>query len=397
MVTVHNDDDEQKPFPSPPHTPSQGTSRFFDNAAAKAPASSLWSESHTRAGSSHTTIRIIPPEPQDAKMAPEDEAWFNKSPPPNYDTPWGIPDDDPMPPLEDAETHPLHGAHHWFDEPVYEEGDKWWSATELFARKPPGEGLLPVLAAEEVHTSDHELLKIDVTPPDIRTAELAEVPADFKPPTADEVRAAIPHQNAYFCRQCNGWMIIQRSKLSQPPVELDRGGLDTLLGRVPALAVRLPRRKELVGGIPECSKRVDETWNHRPKQTHHFHRYHGVVSAARLNPPFLRPSWEYKAAPMPPLVQELDAQSLPEPRVTFLAWKYPSIKVTPPPTDHGCDVDWLDIYMCCECPVNIMATRSPIPGVVPRRLLDDLIRERMSVGAGKQPLYVVLALETILK
>jgi hypothetical protein len=149
------------------------------------------------------------------------------------------------------------------------------------------------------------------------------------------------------------------------------------------------------GRRPECSKRVDETWNHRPKQTHHFHRYHGVVSAAKLNPPFLRPSWEYKAAPMPPLVQELDAQSLPEPRVTFLAWKYPSIKVTPPPTDHGCDVDWLDIYMCCECPVNIMATRSPIPGIVPRRLLDDLIRERMSVG--KQPLYVILALETIIK
>src|SRR5258706_4745118 len=101
-------------------------------------------------------------------MTPEDEAWFKKSPPPNYDAPWAITDDDPMPPLEEADTHPLHGALHWFDEPSYEEGDKWWSATELFVKKPPGEGLLPVLAAEEVHTSDHELLKIDVRPLDIR-------------------------------------------------------------------------------------------------------------------------------------------------------------------------------------------------------------------------------------
>ena len=328
-------------------------------------------------------------------MTPDDEVWFKKSSPPNYDaTPWAI-TDEAMPPLEDADAHPMHDAHHWFNEPGFDESDKWWSPTELFAKKPPGEGLLPVLAVEEVHTSDHELLKIDVTPPDIRPADPAEVPADFKPPTADEVRGAIPHQNAYFCRQCSGWMIIQRSKLSQPPVELSRGGLDALLGRPPAHSVRLLRRRELVGGIPECSKRVDETWNHRPKQTHHFHRYHGVVSAAKLNPPFLRPLWEYKAAPMPPLVQNLDAQSLPEQCVTFLAWKYPSIKVTPPPTDHGCDVDWLDIYMCCECSVNIMATRSPIPGVVPRRLLDDLIRERM--GSGKQTLPVILALETILK
>ena len=329
-------------------------------------------------------------------MSIEEEGWVKKSPPPNYQaTPWTLANDEQIPPLEDADAHPMHDAHHWFNEPTYDESDKWWSPTELYAKKPPGKGLLPVLAAEEVHTSDHELLKIDVTPPDIRAAEPGEAAADFKPPTAEEIRAAIPHQNAYFCRQCNGWMIIQRSKLSQPPVELNHGGLDALLGRVPVHSVRLPRRRELLGGVPECSKRVDETWNHRPKQTHHFHRYHGVVSAARLNPPFLRPSWEYKAAPMPPLVQELDAQSLPEPRATFLAWKYPSIKVTLPPTDQGCDVDWLDIYMCCECPVNIMATRSPIPGIVPRRLLDDLIRERMSVG--KQPLFVILALETIIK
>lgn len=328
-------------------------------------------------------------------MTPDDEAWAMKSPPPNYEaTPWTI-DGEVIPPLEEADSNPLHDTHHWFTEPTFDEGDKWWSATELYARHPPGEGLLPVLAAEEVHTSDHELLKIDVTPPDIRAADTADAPADFKPPTAEEVRAAIPHQNAYFCRQCNGWMIIQRSKLLHPPAELDHGGLDALLGRAPVYSVRLPQRKELVGGIPECSKRVDETWNHRPKQTHHFHRYHGAVSAAKLNPPFLRPPWEYKAAPMPPLVQELDARSLPEPRVSFLAWKYPSIKVTSPPTDHGCDVDWLDIYMCCECSVNIIATRSPIPAVVPRRLLDDLIRERMSVG--KQPLYVILALETIIK
>lgn len=329
-------------------------------------------------------------------MSIEEEGWVKKSPPPNYEaTPWTIANDEGIPPLEDADSHPMHDVNHWFNEPTYDESDKWWSATELYTRKPPGEGLLPVLAAEEVHTSDHELLKIHVALPDIRAAEPDEATADFKPPTAEEIRAAIPHQNAYFCRKCNGWMIIQRSKLSQPPVELDHGGLDTLLGRAPVYSVRLPRRRELVGGVPECSKRVDETWNHRPTQTHHFHRYHGVVSAARLNPPFLRPPWEYKAAPMPPLVQELDTQSLQDPRTTFLAWKWPSIKVTLPPTDHGCDVDWLDIYMCCECPVNIMATRSPIPGIVPRRLLDDLIRERLSMG--KQPLFVILALETIIK
>ena len=396
MVTVHNEDDEQKSFVSPPDTPNQGTSRFFDNGATEPSSSSPWVDSHMRAGSSHTTIRIIPPDSQDTKMTLEDEGWVKKSPPPNYEaTPWQIGDDDAIPPLEDPDAHPMHDAQHWFNEPTYDEADKWWSATELYAKKPPGEGLLPVLAAEEVHTSDHELLKIDVTLPDIRAADGSEAPADFKPPTVEEMRSAIPHQNAYFCRQCNGWMLIQRSKLSQPPVELDHGGLDAHLGRAPAHGVRLPRRRELIGGVPECSKRVDGTWNHRPRQTHHFHRYHGVVSAARLNPPFLRPAWEYKAAPMPPLVQDLDAQPQPEPRAAFLAWRHPSIKVTPPATDHGCDVDWLDIYMCCECPVNIMATRSPIPGIVPRRLLDDLIRERMSLG--KQPLYVILALETIIK
>ena len=73
------------------------------------------------------------------------------------------------------------------------------------------------------------------------------------------------------------------------------------------------------------------------------------------------------------------------------------LEAEPEAIHHGVDptADYLDLYACCVCTQNIYVTRKVIPGVVNRRLMMDLKRERF--GFDRNPTRVAVAFEFIVK
>ncbi|TFK84094.1 cysteine proteinase [Polyporus arcularius HHB13444] len=212
-----------------------------------------------------------------------------------------------------------------------EEEELHWYDPDLRAlKRRPGPGVLPPLLADMLHDPDHALYSVSTQPhPPLAT------PATPHTPTADEVRTAIPHPNAYYCREHNGWVLLlwRTSSVLPPLVKNPEHPL-------PDQA----RRKATNSCVGDGEQPFGQA-----NVTHHWHRYEKAVDATKLNPPYT----------------------------------------------HG-DL-LLDLYLCCQCSMYCLVS-DVIPGVIPLSLMDEFTREKMANPApDKSPrATAVAAWETVL-
>ncbi|OJT05642.1 hypothetical protein TRAPUB_3565 [Trametes pubescens] len=191
----------------------------------------------------------------------------------------------------------------------------------------PGPGLLPPLLADHLHDPDHALYSVNTLP--------HSAAATPHVPSADEVRTAIPHPNAYYCKDHNGWVfLLWKSSSVLPP-----------LVKVPETP--LPdqaRRKRTTSCIGDGEQPFGAA-----NLTHHWHLYENAVDASQLNTPYT----------------------------------------------HGELL--LDLYLCCQCSVYCLVS-DVIPGVLPTSLVDEFTRDKLSHPAvDKTPRATVISgWETIL-
>ncbi|RPD69337.1 cysteine proteinase [Lentinus tigrinus ALCF2SS1-7] len=181
-----------------------------------------------------------------------------------------------------------------------------------------------------LHDPDHALYSVSTQPhPPLATSPTPHTP------TADEVRTAIPHPNAYYCREHNGWvLLLWRSSTVLPPLVKDPEA------PLPDQA----RRRVTTSCVGD-----DEQPFGQVNVTHHWHRYEKAVDATKLNPPY----------------------------------------------SHG-DL-LLDLYLCCQCSTYCLVS-DVIPGVIPLPLMDEFTREKIANPApDKSPrATAVAAWETVL-
>jgi ubiquitin carboxyl-terminal hydrolase 25/28 len=374
-MTAIKDTEQITPSSEEEIVPYRGTLSTEDLPALEAKPTSTTTSARTKPGSSHTKITIIAPNnPQ-----PNREIQQRRSPPPpNYEH--RQPESGPW-------TKELPLGDNWdeghfalLDEEANE--SMWWNPAKRDALKPLGPGMLPVLATSTIHHDSHELSKPSVTIPDIPQSSSSEV--TYQPPTADEVREAIPHPNAYYCAKCNGWVIVQKTRTTNPPIYA------TYKNDCPDL--HFPTTRSLQRDV-DCNSQSTTPFNLRPDSAHHYHLYQDAIPSTAINPPFRRGSWESPAS----LPQKVVSFHLP-PKEYF--WRHPTsvmLNLDPQAEHAGIEVgvDYLDLYACCQCMTNIYVTRQTIPGVVSPRLLADLQRER-SIN-DKSGVRASIAFEFILK
>ncbi|PVG00890.1 cysteine proteinase [Serendipita vermifera] len=365
-MTAIKDSEQITPSSEEENDPYRGTLSTEDLPALEAKPTNTTPSTRTKPGSSHTKITIIAPHTPQSNR----EIQRRSSPPPKY----GHRQQE-----SGGWTKELALGDNWdeghfalLDEDANEE--MWWNPAKRDALRPLGPGMLPVLAASTIHLDSHELSKLSVTNPDIPHSSSSE--ATYQPPSGDEVREAIPHQNAYYCAKCNGWVIIQKARTIHPPVYA------TYKTDCPDL--HFPTSRSLQKDV-DCNSQNMTSFNPRPDSAHHYHHYQDAIPSTSINPPFRRNSWE------PPA-------NLPQ-KVEYF-WKHPtSVMLTlDPQVEHTgieAGVDYLDLYACCECMTNIYVSRQTIPGVVSPRLLANLQRER-SIN-DKLGSRAAIALEFILK
>jgi ubiquitin carboxyl-terminal hydrolase 25/28 len=280
-----------------------------------------------------------------------------------------------------------------------EEEKRWWDPTvrEIHAR--PGPGILPPILGEWLHNPEHSLFSISVTPPDFKPAEFQEsrepsldghTPASSSfshqtapPPSADEVRTAVPHPNAYYCTKDNGWvLLLWKSSSVFPPL-----AKSFQASQHPPFPDQT-RRKRTGSCIGD-----DEQPFGLANKTHHFHVYKKAVDARNLNPPFYRSEWE-KVAKVKNIrrTKTIHMEAYDSQKLQTLADDKMDEEVE---EEEG---DLLDLYVCCQCSFYCVAS-SLIPGVISRRLLDELIRDKRehpAVGKTKE-MTLYYTVDTILK
>ncbi|KAI0299946.1 hypothetical protein BC826DRAFT_906094 [Russula brevipes] len=261
----------------------------------------------------------------------------------------------------------------------------WWSAQVRTDRARPGHGILPPVLADTLHHPEHTLFSVTVTPPDYKPPALPNAPSHASTsclgPTAEEVRTAVPHPNAYYCRKHNGWVLliwnIWKSSSVSPP--LSRSFKDTLPD---------PGRRRLMNS---CIGDGEQTLG-PANITHHFHAYERAVDARRLTHPFNASQWEN------------EGRSKLRHRKMTLRGDDPASIVKQVTDDARMDVDHdegeghrLDLYVCCQCSFYVIAS-DVIPGVVPAKLLEDLVKNKIENPPPEKSgeLAALIALETIL-
>jgi hypothetical protein len=327
-------------------------------------------------GSSHTKITIMAPEETVKTWTPT----RHHSPPPQYGEGggWGTDITNDL----STEYEPWAGAS--FSILEDENNEKmWWNSLNREALKPLGPGMLPVLAASKIHNEEHELLTVSVSVPEY--APFESEGSSYQPPTLDEVREAVPHPNAYYCSKCNGWIIVSKSRTTNPPV------YPHYKDDCPDL--NFPEHRNLQKEFQCNSDRPLSSYNPSPDKTHHYHLYEDAIPSVSLQTPFIR--GEFEPSPSPP---RKVCRHVIEPSLEF--WKQPTfvlmdIDTEMPHPELIQGVDYLDLYACCQCMTNICVTKRPIPGVVSARLLADLQRERSS-GADSY-IKVPVAIEFLVK
>lgn len=265
------------------------------------------------------------------------------------------------------------------------EEERWWDPARNTENR-PGPGILPPLLADSVHNPGHTLFSVSFNRPEIQLSASSQssqsstgstgsatAPSPPDPPSFDEVCAAVPHPDAYYCPKDNGWVIMSWGYSDDPPP----------LARSFQASSHCPLPRPIRRSPENC---LDSTAN----ETHHFHKYEKAVDAHQLQVPFRFDQWDtietvkQKRRVGTVLPDELDLEKIGA------------------EDDDKMDVDeqegpLLDLYVCCQCTFYLL--RSPvIPGVIPRSLWEDFLKEKNeNPQPGKSAIRsTALAMETLL-
>ena len=278
-----------------------------------------------------------------------------------------------------------------------EDEAQWWDKSAALKGKPkPGPGCLPSKVMLMMHTDDHAPIGVSVTPPDIlpdppkpstssttssastsptRRSHSRSTSLAHSIPTREEVLVAVPHPHAYFCSEHLGWALIYPSPNANLPPLIP----DPTNTRLP-----LPddtARRSTANCLDQQHVQHSYYTHDQTFSTHHFHHYPDSVRGSSLSPPFvnhlLRPNWEISLDKEDRTTETSDSDLNPD------------------------DDILLDLFVCCQCQVHILATPSDvvIPAVIPKSIFAEFRQDRMAnpaLGKNGSETYI-LALETILK
>jgi ubiquitin carboxyl-terminal hydrolase 25/28 len=270
---------------------------------------------------------------------------------------------------------------------------RWWDARVREDNARPGQGILPPVLADRLHNPEHTLFSVTVTPPDLKPA-LPPAPTQPQPtqsespnrhshrssdsgsslhaggsspaanappttscsPTAEDVHTAVPHPNAYYCRKHNGWvLLIWKSSSVNPPLAR------SFTGTLPDQS----RRRSTNSCVSDGEQTMGPV-----NVTHHFHAYERAVDARRLTHPFNASEWEHEERSKLRHRKMTLRGSDPTAEATELGQAADEVERE---DEEG---DLLDLYVCCQCSFYVVAS-NVIPGVVPVKLLEDLIKNKV--------------------
>jgi ubiquitin carboxyl-terminal hydrolase 25 len=289
----------------------------------------------------------------------------------------------------------------------------WWNPQVRATYARPGRGILPPVLADRLHHPEHTLFSVAVTPPDLRpvpppappqpqptrpespkqrrstdsasSSQNSQSPSSSTswthPPTAEEVRTAVPHPNAYYCRKHNGWvLLVWKSSSVDPPLSR------SFKGTLPDLG-----RRRLTNSCIGDSEQPFGPLN----VTHHFHAYERAIDARRLTPPFNASEWENEERSKlrhRKMTLRGDESTT---TATVLEKAPDDIRMDVDPEDG--EGDPLDLYVCCQCSFYVIAS-GVIPGVIPVKLLEDLVKNKVENPPPDKTgeLAALITLETIL-
>ena len=315
-----------------------------------------------------------------------------------------------------------------------EDGEaNWWDPATRRKHRRPGPGILPPLLADRLHNSEHSLFSVTVTPPDIKqppphhptspthpassptpsSSSSSSASSTAPQPTPEEVRTAVPHPNAYYCRRHNGWvLLLWKSSSVVPPLarsfkrahkhdpdDYQHADKSAHAHVHPPLPDQARRRK-----TPSCLGAVRDQPFGQTNRTHHFHLYERAVDARMLTPAFHRSEWEAavldkrKRRKLTLRGDDIDtaalAQALDAGAPTAAMEHDADGEDDADAADEG---DLLDLYVCCQCSFYCVASEV-VPGVVPARYVEDFVKlktEHPPPGKSKE-VSLMMAWETIL-
>ncbi|PPQ64283.1 hypothetical protein CVT26_002166 [Gymnopilus dilepis] len=286
---------------------------------------------------------------------------------------------------------------------AYEE-DNWWDPEVRRRHGRPGPGMLPPVLAEELHDPNHSLYSVSVTNPSAAFSshhskeqslnsapQLSSSPSHSQqssgeaPPSEEEVRTTVPHPNAYYCPKDNGWVILSWKSSAVAP-SLAQSYVDVAGNPLPDQT----RRRQTQSCIDDS-----EQPSGKANKTHHFHKYTKAFDSHKLIPPFRQDEWQSlesvkqrrRAATI--VTGDLNINAITPEEVELLGSNNAD-----PTEEEGI---LLDLYVCCQCSFYCVAS-GVISGVIPRKHIDELVRDKKghpAVGkTGEQA--VAMAFETFL-
>ncbi|KAJ7897243.1 hypothetical protein B0H14DRAFT_2677490 [Mycena olivaceomarginata] len=265
----------------------------------------------------------------------------------------------------------------------HQEETRWWDPDRNKDNR-PGPGMLPPLLSDSLHNPEHILYAVTFTPPEFPPLAASAPPSQsssssstpsppLDPPSFKDVLASVPHPDAYYCPKDNGWVILKWGYSDHPPP----------LARSFEMSSHHPLPRRIRRNPENCS---DSTAN----ETHHFHKYEKAVDAHKLDVPFRFDKWDtletvkQKRRVGAVLPGELDLEKI-------------ALE-----DEDKMDVDepegpLLDLYVCCQCTCYVLRS-AVIPGVIPRPLWDDFVKEKATNPTpGKTPeRSIAMAMETLL-
>ena len=237
-----------------------------------------------------------------------------------------------------------------------------WNPNEREKCNRPGPGILSPVLAEELHDPNHPLFSVNVVSPSVfymshASKDQLSSPSNSRltatPPTEDEVRMAVPHPNAYYCPKDNAWVILIWKSSSVTPL-IARSFVNSP-NTLPDQA-----RRRLTGSCIE-----EDPFGKMNNKTHHFHKYEKAVDSHKLTPPFRQDEWQIFESLK--LERRASTIVLPDPDINTVKVEDDMEKKTG--DDEG---KLLDLYVCCQCSFYCVAS-GIIPGVIPRKCIDELI------------------------
>jgi len=281
---------------------------------------------------------------------------------------------------------------------------QWWNPRVRAAHSRPGHGILPPVLADRLHYPDHTLFSVTVLPPDLKprsaqsdspkqhrsTDSVSSIhssqsshpsTSSFHYPTAEEVRTAVPHPNAYYCRKHNGWvLLVWKSSSVNPPLSRSFKGILPDAGRR-----RLTNSCIGDGEQPLGPANI----------THHFHAYDRAVDARRLTHPFNASQWENEERCK--LRHRKMTLRSDDPAMVMSVLEQAADNTQMDVDREESEGYLLDLYVCCQCSFYVIAS-DVIPGVIPVKLIEDLVKNKIENPPPDKSgeLAALITLETIL-